>query len=360
MACHVLQQPPVVSVLFNHLPVAELHVARRVCRLWQHEADKRLRQTTLHWDYWEDDDPPAAGADPKFTRLTAFLARTLASCPFPASHALLFAGSTRRGGRIELLPVTMQYLRQVAPQLQLVAFDSHSMNFENCRIIGTPLSTGAAVRKNFQNGNSACLGVVLVAAGAAEVRAVPVYEERDRPAVVAQLGTGPSPRAVLLLCTGYELYRCGLRLLLELLPGLGADVALGGGVSSGPGLFPNFSPLGLVTVSGRNVRAVSRVLHGARDLARVTEFVTRLRRLDFPTEHTVALVFANCVHRESHFTDVECRLFRRAFPTVPVFGWGTVRQVGHESGRRHRRKAHINPYAMNRSVVFLLLHIPPV
>ena len=112
-------------------------------------------------------------------------------------------------------------------------------------------------------------------------------------------------------------------------------------------------------MAGRRVRAVSRVLHGARDTARATEFVAALRSLDFPTDHTVALVFANCVHRESHFTDIECRLFRRAFPTVPVFGWGTMRQVGHNSGQPLLKHKRFNPYAMNRSVVFVLLHIPP-
>ena len=360
MSCHVLQQPPVVSVLFDLLAVPELHVARRVCRLWQHEADRRLRRTTLHWDYWEDDEPPAGGADPALGRVTAFLARTLAACPFAAGHALLFAGSTRRGDCTDLLPAAARFLRQAAPQLHVLAFDAHSINYDNCRVIGTRLAAGAEVRKNFQHDSRACLGVLLVAAGAAQVRAVTLHEERGRAAAVAELCAGAPARAVLLLSAGYSLYRCGQRLLLDLLPGCGADVALGGGVSSGPGLFPGRAPLGIVTVCGPKVRAVSRVLHGARDRARAAEFVASLRRLDFPTEHTVALVFANCVHRESHFTDIECRLFRSAFPTVPVFGWGTVRQVGHESGRPHRRHARINPYAMNRSVVFLLLHIPPV
>ncbi|KAF0293266.1 hypothetical protein FJT64_008859 [Amphibalanus amphitrite] len=362
-ACHVLQQPPVVSVLLELLTVPELHVARHVCRLWRLEADRRLRRTTLHWDFWEDaaaEPDPAADPDPGLGRLTAFLARTLASCPFGAGHALLFAGSTRRGQCTGLLPAAADFLRRAAPQLHLLAFDSHSINYDNCRVIGTPLSAGAGVRKNFRHDSSACLGVLLVAAGAAELRAQPLYEERDRAAAVARLAAGAAPaRAVLLLCAGYTLYRCGQRLLLDLLPGCGADVALGGGVSSGPGLFPGRAPLGVITVAGPKVRAVSRVLHGARDEARAAQFVADLRRLEFPTEHTVALVFANCVHRESHFTDVECRLFRRAFPTVPVFGWGTVRQVGHESGRPHRRHARINPYAMNRSVVFVLLHIPP-
>ncbi|XP_037090120.1 F-box only protein 22-like [Pollicipes pollicipes] len=359
MPGHVLQQPPVVSVLFDMLPVPELHVARRVCQLWQHEADRRLRRTTLHWDYWEDEPPPPAGADPQLSRMTAFLARTLAACPFQPGHVLLFAGSTRRSECQALLPTACRFLRQHAAGISVLAFDAHSINFENCRVIGTPLASGAAVRKNFRYANAACLGVLLLAAGGAEVRAVTLHEERDRAAALAELAAAPQPRAVLLLCAGYTLYRCGQRLLLELLSGCGAHVALGGGVSSGPGLFPGRAPLGLVTVAGGRVRAVSRVLHGARDTARATEFVEQLRRLDFPTRHTVALVFANCVHRESHYTDVECRLFQRAFPSVPVFGWGTVRQVGHESGRPHRKHARINPYAMNRSVVFVLLHIPP-